>query len=257
MLIYDKNPEAPSPVRLPALSLLSWGVGVVRFAWTFRRESPFWYAYYNYTPGAVIEFQGRELPLGPETVMLVPPHTPFATRNTAPFEHLWFHFVVAGGQPVLPEPLELPSGPFLPFLRRLHGGHDANDDFLVCGLLLLLLASVPASSADSLPADWDGRVSTAIGLLSNGCAVTETARRLGMSVGNFQRVFRRLMGISPKAFAMQMRLENARRALEIGRRSIAEIAADSGFADRYAFSKAFRDYAGCPPAAYRERTARG
>ncbi len=255
MLIYDKSPDVPSPVRLPSLSLLSWGLGMVRFTWAFRRESPFWYAYYNYTPGAVIEFQGRELALGPETIVLVPPHTPFATRNTGPFEHLWFHFVVAGRQPsIRPAPLEIPAAPFLPFLRRLRDeGTDDGDPCLLGGLLLLVLASLPEDSQAGRP-EWDERLPKAIALLSRGVSVAETARRLGMSAGNFQRLFRRFMESGPKAFAMQLRLENARRALELGRQSIAEIAADNGFADRYAFSKAFRDYAGCPPAAYRRQT---
>ena len=50
---------------------------------------------------------------------------------------------------------------------------------------------------------------------------------------------------------MELRLEKARCQLGAGELPINEIAADCGFSDRYAFSKAFRKYTGISPGKYR------
>ena len=62
-----------------------------------------------------------------------------------------------------------------------------------------------------------------------------------------------MTGMSPQHYAMQLRLEKARCALSANSDSIDKIALDCGFADRYAFSKAFKKYTGISPAKYRQK----
>ena len=75
-----------------------------------------------------------------------------------------------------------------------------------------------------------------------------------MSQSNFQRLFRLETGFSPKHYELELRLEKARCRLGSPEKSINEIAEECGFSDRYAFSKAFRKYAGISPARYRSST---
>jgi len=83
--------------------------------------------------------------------------------------------------------------------------------------------------------------------------VEALAQRSAMSVRNFARVFRRETGAAPAAFAERLRVEAARRALELGRSSAKEIAAECGFAHPETMSRAFRRLLGTTPQEYRAR----
>lgn len=255
MLIHNKKPEEISPAHCPAVSVLNWGTTKVNFNWRYERNSPFWYAYYNLTPGALIEVGGREIELTPDIILLLPPHTPFVSRKVEDFEQLWFHFTIGGSMDIKSEPVCIPSASYLTLLERICQETEANT-FLLCGFLTLLMSEIPLDQwIDVKVSYWDKRMQQALSLLSKNKSVAVAARNLGMSVGNFQRVFKRSMHMSPKQFSLQLRLDNARNSLEMTQLPIDEIASRNGFADRYAFSKAFTKYFGCPPAAYRKGEA--
>jgi transcriptional regulator GlxA family with amidase domain len=86
-------------------------------------------------------------------------------------------------------------------------------------------------------------------------SVPALARRASMSVRNFARVFRRETGATPAAFVERLRLEAARRALELTRRSVKQIADASGFGTVETMHRAFRRSLGTTPLAYRARFA--
>lgn len=73
-----------------------------------------------------------------------------------------------------------------------------------------------------------------------------------MNVNNFIRVFKREMGVAPKHYILMRRIEWSRNLLLNTDLSINEIADEAGFADRYHFSKSFRQMTGITPAAYRK-----
>ena len=61
--------------------------------------------------------------------------------------------------------------------------------------------------------------------------------------------------MSPKKYLLNQRMEHARRLLIHSTDSIEEIAAQTGYADRFHFSKVFRRFYDIPPAAYRENSS--
>ena len=99
----------------------------------------------------------------------------------------------------------------------------------------------------------DDRIQRALSLINRGIDNQKLCAAIGMSTSNFQRKFKQVTGMSPQHYAMQLRLEKARCALSGNGDSIEKIALDCGFADRYAFSKAFKKYTGISPAKYRQR----
>lgn len=91
--------------------------------------------------------------------------------------------------------------------------------------------------------------------LGSDLSVGALARRAAMSVRNFARVFRRETGTTPTAFVEGLRLESARRALELTKRSAKQIAGSSGFGTVETMHRAFRRSLGTTPLQYRGRFA--
>jgi AraC family transcriptional regulator len=85
-------------------------------------------------------------------------------------------------------------------------------------------------------------------------ALARVARRSPFEV---HRAFRRLTGETPKRYTSRLRLDRAAAELVLGKRSVLEIALDSGFASHEVFSRAFLRRFGMTPSAYRARGLAG
>jgi len=75
----------------------------------------------------------------------------------------------------------------------------------------------------------------------------ELALRAGASRATLVRIFRKTAGMAPLAFLAELRLGLARRKLQAGSASLAEIAADVGYQSESAFSRAFQRRFGLRP----------
>ena len=82
-------------------------------------------------------------------------------------------------------------------------------------------------------------------------ALGEVARETGMSERQLRRVFARELGVGPRHFQRQLRLEHAHQLLVLGNVSVAEAAVAAGFRSRSAFSRAYRARFGHSPLADR------
>jgi AraC-like DNA-binding protein len=73
------------------------------------------------------------------------------------------------------------------------------------------------------------------------------ASSLHVSYPHFRRLFRRVIGVPPHQYHLQLRIARAKELLERGDLSVKEVAARVGFDDRYYFARLFRRKAGVPP----------
>jgi transcriptional regulator GlxA family with amidase domain len=80
----------------------------------------------------------------------------------------------------------------------------------------------------------------------------DLARCSGFSAQHLNRVFRRILGVTPLKYLMRMKLERSAQMLMDGRQTVAAIAATVGFDDPYYFSRVFRRHFGRSPAQYRD-----
>lgn len=83
-------------------------------------------------------------------------------------------------------------------------------------------------------------------------ALPVLARRLGRSQKALEQAFATELGATPRAAYRRLRLNGARRLVETGDLSVAEIALRSGYADAAAFTRAFRREFGASPRALRQ-----
>ena len=81
----------------------------------------------------------------------------------------------------------------------------------------------------------------------------ELARRCGLSLTHFRRLFCETFNETPAKYALRLRLNAACRALEDSDLSIVNIAVDTGFYDQSHFIKAFRRVYKVSPNTYRRR----
>jgi transcriptional regulator GlxA family with amidase domain len=82
----------------------------------------------------------------------------------------------------------------------------------------------------------------------------ELANIVSMSTESFIRLFKRWTGETPMRFVQQVRVREACRLLAETDSSIDEIASQTGFPDRFYFSRVFKRHTNHSPAAYRRAT---
>ena len=87
--------------------------------------------------------------------------------------------------------------------------------------------------------------------LAGAIALDDLAREGGMSRYHFIRAFRAATGLTPYAFVLAERVAVAVEALRYTDRSIAQIAADTGFSSPARLSERFRALIGQAPAEFR------
>jgi AraC family transcriptional regulator len=85
--------------------------------------------------------------------------------------------------------------------------------------------------------------------LDSRLTIDMLAREAGLSVAHFSRAFRETMGRAPHQYLLSMRLEKARRLLELPDANLSDVAHRTGFADQAHFTRLFKRSYGITPGA--------
>lgn len=85
--------------------------------------------------------------------------------------------------------------------------------------------------------------------------VAEWARRAGYGPDHFGRLFRKVMGTTPKEYLIEHRIAEARRCLIDTPLTIEAVAEMLGYRNPYFFSRQFRQHTGWTPSEYRRAQA--
>jgi AraC family transcriptional regulator len=87
--------------------------------------------------------------------------------------------------------------------------------------------------------------------LDREIALAALAQTAGYSRSHFLRMFRTATGHTPHHYVLQLRLKRAQEFMRLGRMSLIDIAAHSGFSSRDHMSRIFRQLLGVTPSEYR------
>ena len=172
----------------------------------------------------------------------------------------------AGHRLVIPRAIEELLADCLQELERRPDGSDAHSQVheLWAALetyLLKLAGRLPALPGRSMDHQLGifTRLEAARRLLEQELkgrrCVSRAAERASMSRSHFIRTFKAFYGQTPKQVRIACRLEMAKRLLRHSSLSVAEISSQTGFGNRCAFHRLFRERTGETPSEYRERRA--
>lgn len=136
-------------------------------------------------------------------------------------------------------------------------GEDVVLPLAAARVIHLALRSAKQSPTDKVDARGDEQLKRLrqylLANLSNRITTTDMAAHLGLTRTHFCRRAKALLGEAPRVYLRRIRLERSLELLEHTTETIEAIADDTGYADRFTFSKEFkRDY-GCSPVQYRKQ----
>lgn len=233
-------------------------------AWTVPDlRAPYWRWYWHDADGTrLVGAEQVWLPTGDEIVLL-PPETACRGELHRPVSQVYFHFTLA-------RPVQGPPAPVLVSvgagerneLRQL--GREIRDSalagsphrarWLAQAWVLRALARLPERAwAPTTPVD--AAVERARHLIDArypaAPSLQTLSRAAGLSPNALLRRFRATTGLSPRQYLHHRRLADACARLHHSRETIEEIAAATGFYDRYHFTRVFTRARGLGPAAFR------
>lgn len=84
-------------------------------------------------------------------------------------------------------------------------------------------------------------------------SIDDIAAHFHLSRQYFSTLFRRVTGVPPHTYLIELRLRRAQELLALPDLSIHAVAANSGFTDPYYFSRCFRKHTGSSPSQYRRQ----
>lgn len=237
-------------------------------------QSTFWRFYSNAQPGAALERPEGLYPLEGGRLYFVPSGVRFSCLCTETIDHFYVHFDVIG----LPGPVQraLFHSPFclpstsglanaLARLRLDLHGEGSVDLSRQCRLKALLYEGL-GLYLDSLPPEQQARgflladslapVQPALRFIDSHLAEPlrngDLASRCCLSEDHFIRRFRECVGQTPTRYILERRVTQAAQRLLFSDHSIERIAEETGFGNRFYFSRIFARRTGLAPAAYRK-----
>ncbi len=259
-------------------TILSRRDELVPSQWSYSLRDPFWRLYVNENSGARITHEGKLYVLQPHVLYVLPAWIKFETKTVRRLAQNYIHFDVSGISPTLlqkffSQPLRVASESWIDGLQQRWVDLQKNEP--KPGLVRAALAGALVQAVMAILFSWlspeeeaacffwleeSGPVSPAIRCMELHLNAPpdnrELARQCGLSTSHFIRQFRLVVGMTPAEYGRERRVAIAARMLHNGRESIDEIAAATGFSDRFHFSRVFKSRLGVSPAKYRHMCSR-
>ncbi len=265
-----QRPPRDRPIAMPVWSVLHGGCRWVEPAETGHRASPaspHWSLSWIDRPVATLHWtvDGRqhEAPQDAAVIVLIPPGLAVQRDITEPCVQFYLSLRLSLSCR-LDRPLLHPVGPAESALVRTCVAAQAArqpptdaEAVATTALVALICTTLPADCWPAGPVDL--RIRAAIDRMKTDPGATwdnaGLARTAGLSLGRFLRLFQAETGTSPQRLLRDLRLDQAAAALRRGE-PLKAVGPTCGWRDRAAFSAAFRQRFGQPPATWVRRIER-
>ena len=247
---------------LPQVCVINGGRVRLREWVVPMRSLPIWHVYWNPDPGGRLIMPEHSVEMEPEYIYILPSYLIFAASSTRSFRHVHLDFCIEDSQfsQVKKKEIILPVANYRWLLEECFKKRFS--PLLGGSLILALLAAIPRENffPEGTPA-IDPRIQHVLDVIFEASQRENfekldnrtVCRKVGMSLANYQHLFKRELKISPHRYILNRRLELAYNLLKNTDRSIEEVAESCGFAHRYQFSKSFGIVYNIPPARFRRK----
>ncbi|WP_271270380.1 helix-turn-helix domain-containing protein [Aliamphritea hakodatensis] len=225
-------------------------------------QRPYNWLIYTRSGRGYVELEGRRLKLLPGSMVVVPLNRECHYHCTEPMEigACAFTLQMSPGVDVF-DLYRVPDNPVAVtdeqlFRDVIEAEQKPGGTLLAMGAVLRLLAPVLDVAATRGESGQDEvRMQKVLSYIDRHLThldMTDLASQLGFSDGHFSRWFNNVMGVSPKRYVIQKRVEAATRLLLFGGQNIEAVARHCGYEDALYFSRIFKKYTGLSPREYRK-----
>lgn len=244
------------------LALHETGFILRRPHWNYQKIfSPFWRLYYDLEPGHRVIFPEKELALGPDRILLIPPHQLFHSQGTEPRPKLWIHFsreiqiVPTQPIPIVLTPTATVRSLLQDLVRVLRPTKKPVDRnrtrHLSLALLHLVLSGREIAWQSEVPVNLMEVVRHVEDNFASALYTSELARRAHLSESVFRRRFQKFRNVAPAQFVAQVRIREAAHLLTTTELDMDEVAARTGFPNPAYLTRVFKRITGKTPARFR------
>ncbi len=248
---------------MPVFDVLEVGEMTLGREWSYRSVcSPFWRIYQNASPGAAVRVGRQRFDLAADRPLVLPPGVEFDCVPAVGVLHLWAHFSVSQAglpprEPIVVRPSQTTKATAEELQRSIARPLEA-DAIRHCANAWL--HAVWARAGERLAPASQPRLDRVLREIRENVTTPPDVKTLagltGLAPSAFSRWFKNLTGSSPAGFVRRERIVAACRLLRYTDLSIEQIAAATGFTNRYHFTRVFSEQAGTGPSAFR-REGRG
>ncbi len=233
------------------------------FPWVQNNlQTPSWRFYWNRVPGGFLRFENEEVPLMPDSFYILPGYLRFSTLAKHPFSQFYIHFDLSERQPPQNKMFRLPADKnslsvIRGFIQRGVSWENRQlNQLAALSVVSSLLLRLPEDILH-LPPEYDPRIERVLAWIHkhlDGVYSNDTLAEItGMSRNGFLRLFENSLGESPQKYCRRKRIERACELLHFSDLSLEEIAAETGFSDRYHFTRVFWQIMHFTPASFRRQ----
>lgn len=265
MRLYPQNEKIFSNLSVAQINILKTGIIYDFKFWNYEHICDyFWHLYCNPdSKDCGVRIEDQFFPLNDNRMLIIPPYTIYSVYSSSPIQHFFVHFIPEGNIfSVCRRPWYIPSD--LPMIQQIECIMNAGSDIswqlpcLVAGMVQRALGMLPAEAfLHSQSGTEDPRIDNAIKFYMNSTDKkiknSAVAKKLGMSIQNFERKFKLQTGITPRKFHRLRQMQIVADMLRFTQVSIEDIAIKVGYADRFILSRIFKQHYGISPAAYRKQ----
>jgi len=259
LIVFD-----PLWANLPERGLLLHECGYLELCdnWNFASVfSPFWRLYWNSKLGFSMDFSGQIIDLTPDNLVLIPPHCSYDCWTKKPTPHFWIHFTYhktpahSGAIVIKPSEAELCVIEDLKEVIKQSRAEEAPERgrLLASALAQIALSRAEIEWKQSLPANLARLQRHIDEHFGEDLSNPALAKFAGTSLTGLLRLFNRHLGTKPAQYVSEVRVRNAATLLRGTKLSIEEIAEQTGFPNRYYFSRVFKKMTGHSPADFRAK----
>jgi len=241
---------------------------------TLEHCDPYWRLYVNQHSGAYLEIFDGQYFIEPNRIHLIPAWVRLRCQNTKPLNHFYVHFDLIGlaGQVVrniFTRPRCLPREVRYEQVAKplIDAAHSPDAPSLAVTMSVKsiviqamrdLFYELPQEQVEALDQlatgdhQFDSLVQYIDRHLSDRLDNQRLAEVSNMSKSHFIRRFHKAIGQTPAMYVLERRIARTAERLSFTNDSIERISEETGFSNRFYFTKVFKKIMGIPPVKYRK-----